>query len=58
MKLIFMYIFAFFISSPRNVSPITPYKLPFQIHGFCIYRTYTPRIKSFYCSSVFSLNYK
>ncbi|KAF9813787.1 hypothetical protein SFRURICE_007942, partial [Spodoptera frugiperda] len=27
-----------------NVSPITPYKLPFHIHGFCIRGIFTERI--------------
>ncbi|KAF9798904.1 hypothetical protein SFRURICE_007310, partial [Spodoptera frugiperda] len=41
-------------SKYRNVSPITPYKLPFHIHFWFlysrhIYGTHTPRIKSFYC---------
>uniref|UniRef100_A0A2H1W8R4 SFRICE_023328 n=1 Tax=Spodoptera frugiperda TaxID=7108 RepID=A0A2H1W8R4_SPOFR len=34
----------FLISSSRNVSPITPYKLPFHIHGFCIRGIFTERI--------------
>uniref|UniRef100_A0A2H1VYZ1 SFRICE_036361 n=1 Tax=Spodoptera frugiperda TaxID=7108 RepID=A0A2H1VYZ1_SPOFR len=31
-------------SKYRNVSPITPYKLPFHIHGFCIRGIFTERI--------------
>ncbi|KAF9822336.1 hypothetical protein SFRURICE_017611, partial [Spodoptera frugiperda] len=32
------------LSTRQNVSPITPYKLPFHIHGFCIRGIFTERI--------------
>uniref|UniRef100_A0A2H1V3Y4 SFRICE_007658 n=1 Tax=Spodoptera frugiperda TaxID=7108 RepID=A0A2H1V3Y4_SPOFR len=32
------------IGACMNVSPITPYKLPFHIHGFCIRGIFTERI--------------
>ncbi|KAF9797007.1 hypothetical protein SFRURICE_006882, partial [Spodoptera frugiperda] len=43
---IFLSTICFLTSSSRNVSPITPYKLPFHIHGL----SHTQRIKSFYCN--------
>uniref|UniRef100_A0A2H1V4R7 SFRICE_010305 n=1 Tax=Spodoptera frugiperda TaxID=7108 RepID=A0A2H1V4R7_SPOFR len=41
---IFLSTICFLISSSRNISPITPYKLPFHIHGFCIRGIFTERI--------------
>lgn len=33
-----------FILSPKNIHPITPYTLPFNIHGFCIRGIITKQI--------------